>query len=233
MFVPFLSKRSPKGGGGGGRASSAGKSSSSSKGSSSSSSKAISSISGTSRTTSVSSKGGGNDVAMYSLAIQEYGLPESTVRFGGPLAIATFQSKALSNVSFSLYADTSSLSQIIPQVNSNCSSLVVPANYTPVAVLSNVTSTLPSPGSVIQYYRSSSAALLLESYNNTAAWTNTTTEDTPLPTDIDPQLLECLNSTIAAALPILDTPPGLDENDKFAISMGCIVGFGLLIEAEY
>jgi len=58
---------------------------------------------------------------------------------------------------------------------------------------------------VIQYYRASSVALSLDGYNNTAALSEVGGgEDIPLPSGIHMPLLECMNTTIANEVPLVD-----------------------------
>ncbi|KIM30167.1 hypothetical protein M408DRAFT_294534 [Serendipita vermifera MAFF 305830] len=69
---------------------------------------------------------------------------------------------------------------------------------------------------VIQWYRSNSFALAFQGYNNSYAFSplNETSdlgwnESTPLPDELQySQFLQCINSTISAALPILDAEGG-------------------------
>lgn len=74
----------------------------------------------------------------------------------------------------------------------------------------------PQPESAVQYFRSSSFALTMNGYNNTAALPsnqpadNSTAPpnipDTPLPANhTDMTFLACVNSTFGEALPILDS----------------------------
>ncbi|KAG6852569.1 hypothetical protein H0H87_009698, partial [Tephrocybe sp. NHM501043] len=158
-----------------------------------------------------------------------YGLPESLNRnnFGGALTIATFQSRAVQNVTYMLYADQASVTDVIPEVNKNCSNLVIPADPNPVAVSSTGTINF-GPQEVVQYFRSSSAALLLQGYNNTALWTNST-QDSPLPDNRDPDLLACLNTTIAQRIPITDKQGGLSRLEIGWIVTGAVIGLFLLV----
>jgi hypothetical protein len=69
----------------------------------------------------------------------------------------------------------------------------------------------------VEYYRASSVVLTLDGYNDTAALSNDTNAvDTPLPTNIDTTLLDCLNQTIGLSVPLIDaagstwaTTPGM------------------------
>jgi hypothetical protein len=81
----------------------------------------------------------------------------------------------------------------------------------------------PAPQEV-QYYRASSVALTLDGYNNTAYFLNST-DDTPLPESVDKEFLACLNFTIGAAVPLVDTPSKKRSHKDIAwIVIGCVVG---------
>jgi len=69
----------------------------------------------------------------------------------------------------------------------------------------------------VQFYRASSVALSLDGYNNTAALSDAVTSgnagpgnvtDTPLPERHDAGLLNCLNTTIGDAVPLIDSDSG-------------------------
>ncbi|KAG6827230.1 hypothetical protein H0H92_012712 [Tricholoma furcatifolium] len=181
------------------------------------------------------------DSTQYALAISEYGYPWDTTRFGGPLGLATFYSYSIPGMYYHFYADNSTVSAVLPSITANCSSYLNTTQSTSAAsaialIPTNASaSSTPDPGSVVQYFRSSSAALLLTSYNNTAAYTNGT--DTPLPDGIDTQLLSCLNATIASAIPITDAPPRFTPLEISLISSGATFGaiilFALLIFCCY
>jgi hypothetical protein len=58
----------------------------------------------------------------------------------------------------------------------------------------------------VQYYRASSVALSLDGYNNSAVFApENSTADTPLPSSVDTNLLDCLNGTIGLAVPLVDS----------------------------
>ena len=75
-------------------------------------------------------------------------------------------------------------------------------------------SSWPVPEQVVQYYRASSFALSLDGYNNTAALPSNAPAsndsspvqmaDTPFPSGLNTTFLECVNSTTAASVPLLD-----------------------------
>lgn len=99
-------------------------------------------------------------------------------------------------------------------INSNCDRFIksdgsasTGTSQKPVAMTNS--STQPQPESVVQYYRASSIALSLDGYNNTAALSDkvndTDAPATPLPSNYDGYLLECLNTTIGSAAPLVDS----------------------------
>lgn len=119
---------------------------------------------------------------------------------------------ATSLYAFDLVGDETSLRSVLDVlVSSSCDV----SNLTVVPYDSTNTSQ-PQPESAVQYFRSSSFALTMNGYNNTAALPsnqpadNSTAPpnipDTPLPANhTDMTFLACVNSTIGEALPILDS----------------------------
>ena len=109
------------------------------------------------------------------------------------------------DTTFYLVADNDTVSAMVPILRQNCSSVL--SSEAPGAPVPYNTSdpNSPKPEEAVQYYRASSATLMLEGYNNTAQLSdNTSLPDTPLPTNIDMNLLTCLNETIGAAIPLVD-----------------------------
>ncbi|KAJ7865736.1 hypothetical protein B0H14DRAFT_3442764 [Mycena olivaceomarginata] len=106
----------------------------------------------------------------------EYGQPDNISRPGGPMAPAVFQSNS-TGTTFRLVADNSTVADLMPDITANCSHFLVPTS--------------------ISYYRASSVALSLDGYNNSAVFApENSTADTPLPSSVDTNLLDCLNGTI-------------------------------------
>ncbi|KAJ2989072.1 hypothetical protein NUW54_g8904 [Trametes sanguinea] len=69
----------------------------------------------------------------------------------------------------------------------------------------NGTASDPKPEQAIQYYRGSSVVLTLDGYNDTSALAdNSSAPAPPIPSNIDMTLLNCLNQTIGAAVPLFD-----------------------------
>ncbi|KAJ7039946.1 hypothetical protein C8F04DRAFT_925178, partial [Mycena alexandri] len=131
----------------------------------------------------------------------EYGEPSNNSRPGGPMSMAAFQSNS-TGTTFRLIADNTTVADLMPVLTTNCSSHLVAAS-------SNTTTPFNAsdaePEQTVQYYRASSVALTLDGYNNTADFAaQNSTADTPLPTGIDTDLLNCLNATIGQAVPLID-----------------------------
>ncbi|KAK6974614.1 hypothetical protein R3P38DRAFT_3132548 [Favolaschia claudopus] len=162
---------------------------------------------------------GANVAYMHS---NEYGDPNNSSRPGGPIAMASFQSNS-TGTTFLLVADNDTVMDVMPDVSANCSQWLTPAS------IDTITSTpfnasRVAPEQVVQYYRASSVALTLDGYNNSAVFApENSTDDTPLPTGIDDNLLGCLNYTIAQAVPLVDGAMRLPAPEFRA------VGFVLLL----
>ena len=61
----------------------------------------------------------------------------------------------------------------------------------------------PSPEQAVAYYRGSSVVLSLAGYNNTAQVTNSSLEDTPLPSVADTPFFRCINETFGGSIPLV------------------------------
>jgi hypothetical protein len=144
----------------------------------------------------------------------EYGDERNTSRPGGPMFEATFSSNS-TNSTFHVLADNSTAVSLISSINANCSSLYSTSNSSATPDAYNSTAPgAPNPEQAIQYYRASSVVLTLDGYNNTAALSDdNNTANTPLPGNVDQNLLDCLNQTIGLAVPLISgansqwTPP--------------------------
>lgn len=107
---------------------------------------------------------------------------------------------------FHLLADNSTLSSLLTSLQSNCSSFYNSSltSTQPQTYFGNVTSD-PQPEQAIQYFRASSVVLTLDGYNDTAALSSDeNATQTSLPSNVDATLLECLNDTVALAVPLVD-----------------------------
>lgn len=114
---------------------------------------------------------------------------------------AAFMSN-MTNNQFRILADNLTVTNLIIDISDNCTgatnfSSVVPTPY-------NDNSTVPQPEQVIQYYRASTVALTLDGYNNTAVFGDENTPDVPLPSNVDVDLMNCLNDTIGAAVVLMN-----------------------------
>ncbi|KAF8917018.1 hypothetical protein CPB85DRAFT_1559151 [Mucidula mucida] len=140
----------------------------------------------------------------------EYGLPDNTSRTGGPQSTAAFQSASTSTI-FRIVSDNDTVVDLIDIINSNCSSRLTTTSTTAAPF----DPSLIKPEQIVQYYRASSAALSIDGYNNSAAFSNTddsSIQDTPIPPSVDSALLECLNITIGTAIPLVDDGQFLSAN---------------------
>jgi len=135
----------------------------------------------------------------------EYGNSNNDSRPGGPLFQTAFASNVTSDT-YHLIADNSTVLSLRDSIQANCSSYINPASFSTAPIAVNDSSpTSPQPEQAIQYYRASSVVLTLDGYNDTSAISNDTSiPDTPLPTNLEPNLLECLNQTIGLAVPLID-----------------------------
>jgi len=133
------------------------------------------------------------------------------------------------NTTFYLVTDNNTATAMVTILQTNCSTVLNSGvSNTPVPYnLSDPNS--PKPEEAIQYYRASSAALMLEGYNNTAQLLDDTSlPDTPLPSNIDMSLLTCLNETIGAAIPLVDAASPMAWNFGVTGSAYTISSFWLL-----
>ncbi|KIM50671.1 hypothetical protein SCLCIDRAFT_34087 [Scleroderma citrinum Foug A] len=141
----------------------------------------------------------------------EYGDSFNTSRFGGPLMEATFISNnSTPNTAFHVLSDNSTITSLIDTVSGHCSSHLSSSSSKTPFPFNTSSPSAPQPGQVVQYYRASSVALTLDGYNNSATFSsNQNATDTPLPSNIDMTLLNCLNQTIALSMPLVDGSPVL------------------------
>jgi len=140
----------------------------------------------------------------------EYGNPDNSSRPGGPLYQAPLM-ELNDNTTYHLVADDSSISAILNALRTNCtlSSSPSPITFNPQ------NTSQPQPEQVIQYYRSSSIALTLDGYNNSATSSNDSNAvDTPLPSGLNSTFLDCINQTIAASAPIEDVSSSGSSNSS-------------------
>lgn len=110
-----------------------------------------------------------------------------------------------SNTTYHLLADNSTVTSLISSIDANCTSSLSSSSSTVPSTYNDSNPSSPQPESAVQYYRASSIVLTLDGYNNTGADSDTDNiPDTPLPTNIDTTLLNCLNQTIGLAAPLID-----------------------------
>ncbi|KZV85904.1 hypothetical protein EXIGLDRAFT_653630 [Exidia glandulosa HHB12029] len=136
----------------------------------------------------------------------EYGKVDNSSRPGGALyQVPIVSPSSASFVStYHLIADHDTVTALISSISSNCTG-ISNAPLQASALASNASSLAPE--TAIQYYRASSVALTLDGYNNTAALSNDTsaTAMTPIPSAVNMTFLTCLNETIGASVPLVDS----------------------------
>ncbi|KAF8699887.1 hypothetical protein RHS03_06931, partial [Rhizoctonia solani] len=157
----------------------------------------------------------------------EYGPANSTERPGGPMytiSVYTTNSKYNTSDVYRILGDQDSVATVLSALQSNCSVAGgAMFNYDPTS--DDLARSLPRTESIIQWYRSSSFALSLDGYNNSAsvvtpaALSNATQHlvtallpPTPLPSHLNRAFLDCVNYTTASSLPLInagfsDLPP--------------------------
>ncbi|KZV67567.1 hypothetical protein PENSPDRAFT_611247 [Peniophora sp. CONT] len=166
---------------------------------------------------------------------EEYGQPSNASRPGGALMQVTLQSNTTGSI-FHFLADNSTVYALLPVIRTNCSMHgnlnTTSSSSAPFAYPIGNTSD-PLPVDAVQYYRASSGLLTLEGYNNTVALSSTPNATAKtIPEDVDHTLLNCLNVTIGAAIPLVDAPKETNfwhtSKGKGAIA-GIVLGTILLL----
>ena len=144
------------------------------------------------------------------------------------MVTSTYASNTQSTT-FYLVTDNDTATTMVSILQQNCSSVLNSGvSNTPIPYNASDPNS-PKPEEAIQYYRASSATLMLEGYNNTAQLSdNTSLPDTPLPTNMDTDLLTCLNETIGAAIPLVDAASPAAWNFGVTGSAYTISSFWLL-----
>ncbi|CAE6435149.1 unnamed protein product [Rhizoctonia solani] len=149
----------------------------------------------------------------------EYGPANSTERPGGPMyTISVYTTDAKYNTSdvYRILGDQDSVATVLSALQTNCSVAGgTMFNYDPTS--DDLAHSLPRIESIIQWYRSSSFALSLDGYNNSAsavtpaALSNNTQQlvtalipPTPLPSNLNRAFLDCVNYTTANSVPLID-----------------------------
>jgi hypothetical protein len=120
------------------------------------------------------------------------------------MTTAVFLSNSTNDTTFRILADNTTVVDLITAIRSNCTSNLSGSSSTTPSTYEDSLTALPQPEQAIQYYRASSVALTLDGYNNTGALGPDGSPNVPLPSNIDTTLLNCLNQTIGAAVPLVD-----------------------------
>jgi hypothetical protein len=130
------------------------------------------------------------------------------------MVTATFVSNSTNTTTFRVLSDNTTVTDLLVAITANCSSNLSNSTSPKPSPYNDSLSALPQPEQTIQYYRASSVALTLDGYNNSGALGADGTPDMPLPSNIDTALLNCLNQTIGAAVPLING----DTNTRWASS---------------
>ncbi|KAF8517025.1 hypothetical protein BU17DRAFT_76503 [Hysterangium stoloniferum] len=138
----------------------------------------------------------------HGLNTSEYGNPDNSSRPGGALFEAPFQSPDGANT-YRVLADNATVQALITAVTGNCTLRTTTITAVP---FNDSDPNQPKPEQVIQYYRASSVALTLDGYNDTSVFSSDdNAPDMPLPANLNATFLDCLNQTIGAAAPLIDS----------------------------
>lgn len=132
------------------------------------------------------------------------------------ISVYTTDAKYNTSDVYRILGDQDSVATVLAALQKNCS--VAGGNmfnYDPTS--NDLAHSLPRVESIIQWYRSSSFALSLDGYNNSAsavtpaALSNNTHQlvaalipATPLPSNLNRAFLDCVNYTTASSLPLVD-----------------------------
>jgi hypothetical protein len=150
---------------------------------------------------------------------------------GNTSTVPVKSSSSSTNETYHLVGDAASVRAVLTALISNCSAQDTTGQIAVFARDASVPSVYPEQA--VQYYRASSFALTLDGYNNTAslasnqpAYNNTAPPamaDTPLPMSLNTTFLQCLNTTTAFALPVVEDTPASHKLSGGAIA-GIVIG---------
>jgi hypothetical protein len=116
---------------------------------------------------------------------------------------AAFKSNTTGTI-FRVLSDNSTVISLIQDINTNCSKYLTSDSAKAPTDFNDSNNPNVRPEQVIQYYRASSVVLSLDGYNNSAVFVDSNVPDTPLPSGIDTNLLDCLNYTIGTNVPLIN-----------------------------
>ncbi|RDB26997.1 hypothetical protein Hypma_005075 [Hypsizygus marmoreus] len=157
----------------------------------------------------------------------EFGLPGNLDRPGGIMMNAAFKSGVTGTV-YRVVADNATVVALCQEISAKCSGSIADSNSAPVADSGDASQAKPEQA--VQYYRASSVVLTLDGYNNSAIFASDDTPDVALPSNIDTQLLSCMNDTIGQAVPLVDFAPVRMPFPKIVPLLGVIVALIYMID---
>lgn len=107
--------------------------------------------------------------------------------------------------SFFFISDTYSAGEVKGAITLNCTD-VTASDPIPFNSTGDI-----QPGSVVQFYRGDSAAILLQGYDDAKESPGypSSIPNPPFPSSVNMTTWGCLNSTIGASIPLLNGPPGV------------------------
>ncbi|KZT23915.1 hypothetical protein NEOLEDRAFT_506176 [Neolentinus lepideus HHB14362 ss-1] len=153
-----------------------------------------------------------------------YAKYNGTVRPGGNVTSAIVTGNGFPNTTeiYRIIGDQLSVRAVLDALVTNCT-----AKNTTLELFNPEVYAYPQPEQIIQWYRASTFGLGLDSYNNTAALASNIPSSnhtnppalssaTPLPSGLNMTFLTCINTTIAASVPLVD-PPAKKHLSQLAI----------------
>ncbi|TFK46613.1 hypothetical protein OE88DRAFT_1739236 [Heliocybe sulcata] len=173
----------------------------------------------------------------------EYDDRNGTARPGGHIATATIVGNGFPGTTdiYRIIGDQLSVNAVMDALVTNCTV----KNATLESFDPRVYA-YPRPEQIVQWYRASSFGLGLDSYNNTAALpsnmpsSNTSAlpsldSATRLPSGLNMTFLACINTTIAASVPLVDASgkKHLSHNAIFGIVFGVLFGAAAILIVLY
>lgn len=116
--------------------------------------------------------------------------------------VATLVTSGENSEAYRVLADATTVDALVDALRTECSAFLKETEN--IDDYDGAGAEPPRPEQIIQYYRASSIALSSDTYNNSAAFSeNKTVIDSPF-SPLNFAALNCINSTIGAAAPLVD-----------------------------
>lgn len=150
----------------------------------------------------------------------EYGDAKNGSRPGGAQKVAAF---TVGSETFRILADGESVEALAEVCKEVCAA-GLEEDFT-IEDYDGANEEPPRPEQVVQYYRASSIALSLDSYNNSAVFEEETIPDSPLNIDTAAQgALACFNTTIGEYAPLIEEGAGVSLGSPSVLALFVAVG---------